>query len=58
MRDEDARYAVRLEVPHQAKQVLRFVRGEGGGRLVEDEHRWLTRQRPCDHQQLPLACGE
>ena len=38
VRDDDDRLAVGLHVAHDGKELVRFLRGENGGRLIEDEN--------------------
>src|SRR5690606_20965389 len=50
--DIDDRYAVRLEVTDNREKLLRLGFGQGGGRLVEDQHPAVERQRLGDLDEL------
>ena len=55
VRDVDDRDAARGELAHDAEQHLRLALGERGGRLVEDQHAAVERQRLGDLDQLLLG---
>src|SRR5438270_896594 len=46
------------EVVHQRQDLVLVAEVEGGGGLVEEEHRRLLRQRPGDDRSLALAAGQ
>ncbi len=56
--DEDDRGARLLELAHDAHQLVGLLRGEHGGRLVEDEHPRVARERLDDLDALLHADRE
>ena len=55
MAHEQHRHAAGPQAPHDREQPLDLVRGEGRGRLVEDQHAGLDRQRLRDLDQLLIG---
>ena len=56
--DVDDRDALRRQLAHDLEQDLRLALGQRGGRLVEDQHAAVQRQRLGDLDQLLLRDGE
>ncbi len=56
--DDHHRHALRGEVLHDAEHVADELGVEGAGRLVEQHHLGVHRQRPGDGDPLLLAAGE
>jgi hypothetical protein len=58
MADEDDGYALLAQPVHQREEMMLFLRGQTGGRLVEDDHFRLETNRPRDFDHLPLGRAE
>src|SRR6266403_2401850 len=57
--DDDGTSAARAgDGAERSQQFLDDDRGESLGRLVQQQHFWVERQRPADRQHLLLAAGE